>query len=270
MIRRRAHDRVVPIALAVVAVMFVVGPIGTLLIQAAADTWHGSVLVPQAFGSRGLDVAWRDPLVAPAIVNSLVVAASAVLLALALAWPAARALAADGRRGLQLSLLVPLLVPPLAIGEGLAPWFLRLGIGDTLLAIVLAHLVTVLPYVTLALVPGFTPALTELEHSAATLGAGPLRRTRTVTIPGVRRHLALALALGFTVSWSQYGTSLVVGGGIPMLPVVLVPFVRSDPQVAAVLDLVFLLPPLGLLGLAAIVPQHGARSDRSALRSTGG
>ena len=36
----------------------------------------------------------------------------------------------------------------------------------------------------------------------------------------------------------------------PMLPVVLVPFVRSDPQVAAVLDLVFLLPPLLLIGFA--------------------
>jgi putative spermidine/putrescine transport system permease protein len=257
---RRARDRAVSATLAVTAVAFVVAPIGTLLVQAAADSWHGSALLPQELGSRGFEAAVRDPLVAPAIVNSLVVATSAVLVALALAWPASRALAVDGRRSLQLALLVPLLVPPLAIGAGLSPWFLRLGISDSLPAIVLAHLVSVLPYVTLALVPGFTPALIELEHSAATLGAGPLRRARTVTIPGVRRHLALAVALGFTVSWSQYGTSLMVGGGIPMLPVVLVPFVRSDPQVAAVLDLVFLLPPLLLIGFAAIVPQHGERS----------
>ena len=202
--------------------------------------------------------------------NSLLVATATVIVALILAWPAARALAADGRRSLQLAVLVPLLVPPLAIGEGLSPWFLRFGIADTLVAIVLAHLVTVLPYVTLALVPGFTPRLLELEHAAATLGAGPLHRIRTVTIPAVRRHLALAVALGFTVSWSQYGTSLVVGGGIPMLPVVLVPFVRADPQIAAVLDLVFLAPPLMLVAAAAMTRQSGdARTSREsiALRS---
>ena len=63
-------------------------------------------------------------------------------------------------------------------------------------------------------------------------------------------RIAVAVVLGFTVSWSQYGTSLGVGGGIPMLPLVLVPFVRSDPQVAAVLDLVFLIPPFVLFASA--------------------
>ncbi|MFN2521606.1 MAG: ABC transporter permease, partial [Candidatus Limnocylindria bacterium] len=53
------------------------------------------------------------------------------------------------------------------------------------------------------------------------------------------------------VSWSEYGTSLVVGGGRAMLPVVLLPFVRSDPQVAAALALLFLAPAVGALALAA-------------------
>jgi hypothetical protein len=68
------------------------------------------------------------------------------------------------------------------------------------------------------------------------------------------------------VSWSQYGTSLIVGGGIPMLPVVLVPFVRADPQIAAVLDLIFLAPPLLIVAIAALIRQPGERelhSDQS-------
>jgi putative spermidine/putrescine transport system permease protein len=260
---RRRRDRGISVALAVAGAVFVLGPISTLFVQAAADAWHGSAVVPQAFGMRGIRGALDNPLVPAAAANSLFVATATVLLALGLAWPAARALAADGRRSLQVALLVPLLVPPLAIGEGLTPWFLRAGIADTLTAIVLAHLVTVLPYVTLALVPGFTPGVLDGEHAAATLGAGRMHRLRNVTIPAVRRHLALAVALGFTVSWSQYGTSLVVGGGIPMLPVVLIPFVRSDPQIAAVLDLVFLAPPLALIALAAMTRQPGEHHDQA-------
>jgi putative spermidine/putrescine transport system permease protein len=245
------------LALGTLAVALALGPIATLAVQALADRWFGSAIVPQQFGLRGVRRAIADPSIGAAVRNSVIVALATVTIALALAWPAARALATDGRRSLQIALLTPLLVPPLALGEGLAPWFLRLGFADTLGAIVLAHLVTVLPYVTLALVPAFTPQVLALEQTAAALGAGTAHRLRTVTIPAVRRHLLLALALGFTVSWSQYGTSLVIGGGVPMLPVVLVPFVRSDRQIAAVLDLVFLAPPLLLVGLAAIVRQPG-------------
>ena len=69
-------------------------------------------------------------------------------------------------------MLLPILVPSLAIGEGLTPWFLRLGIADSLPAIVLSHLVTVLPYVTLALIGGFTTQeLFEAEQAAASLWA---------------------------------------------------------------------------------------------------
>jgi hypothetical protein len=74
------------------------------------------------------------------------------------------------------------------------------------------------------------------------------------------------------VSWSQYGTSLIVGGGIPMLPVVLVPFVRADPQIAAVLNLIFLAPPLMIAAIAAMTRQPGEhkprRHDRIVLRES--
>ena len=42
---------------------------------------------------------------------------------------------------------LPLLVPPFATGTGLAEWFIRLGLADTILGVALAHLTAVLPYV---------------------------------------------------------------------------------------------------------------------------
>jgi putative spermidine/putrescine transport system permease protein len=245
------------------ALLFV-APLLVLAVQAFADSWRAPAIVPQRFGLRGARAVLRDPLIPAAIRNSTLVALLTVAGALMLAWPAARALAADGRKSLRLILIAPLLVPPLAVGEGLAPWFLRLGLADHLVAISLAHLVYVLPYMVLVLAAGFTNELHELEQAATSLGAGPLLRLRTVTAPVIRRQLALACALGFTVSWSQYGTSLAVGGGVPMLPIVLVPFVRVDAQLAAVLSLVFLLPPLALAAAAAVT-RHPGDPRRSSL-----
>ena len=56
--------------------------------------------------------------------------------------------------------------------------------------------------------------------------------------------------LGVLVSWSQYGSSLAVGAGLPLLPLVLVPYIGSDPTVAAALSVLFLLPALAALALA--------------------
>lgn len=88
------------------------------------------------------------------------------------------------------------------------------------------------------------------------LGAGRLQRLRTVTLPTVAPVVAVAALLGFVISWSQYGTSLAVGGGRPLLPPVLLPFVGHDAQVASALSLLFLGPPLIVAGVAARWSRH--------------
>jgi len=151
---------------------------------------------------------------------------------------------------------MPLLVPPYATGAGLAEWFIRLGLIDSLAGLVLAHLTAVAPYVVLILVAGFGPKLSGLEDMGRSLGLSPFRRLWWVTHPSVGPTLGAALVLGFLISWSQYGSSLAVGGGTPMAPLVLLPFVRPDPQVAAALSLVYVLPAL----LALLVTARAARS----------
>lgn len=242
-------------ATAVALAMLTVVPLLVLPLRAAADVWRAPALMPQQFGTRGLEVVLSPGTnTAVAITNSLVVAVATTAVALVLAWPAARwlATAPTSRRAPVLVVLaLPLLVPPLAIGAGLAEWFLRLGLTNSLPGLVLAHLVAVLPYVTVVLTPGFGPRVRAVEEAARTLGAGRWQVLRLVSLPMVAPSLAVASLVGGLVSWSQYGSSLGVGRGVPMLPLVLEPFVGRDPQVAAVLALVFLAP--ALLALAAVV-----------------
>jgi putative spermidine/putrescine transport system permease protein len=236
---------------ATVGVVFA-APLAVLPVQAVADEWRAPARLPGRLGTRGLQAAVGGG-AGGALVNSLEVAVAATALALLLGWPAARVL---GDRRLRrptpvlVLLAMPLLVPAYATGTGLAEWFLRLGLVGRL-GLVLAHLTVVLPYVVLVLAPGFGERLAELEEMAATAGLGPARRLALVTVPAVRPTLAAAGLLGFLVSWSQYGLSLAVGGGLPMLPIVLLPFVGTDPQVAAALSLLFLAPAVAALALAA-------------------
>jgi putative spermidine/putrescine transport system permease protein len=239
----------------------VVLPLLALPVRALADVWRAPALVPQRWGSRGLAyLTSPGARIGEAITTSLVVALITTAVALALGWPAARALSRLPLRSRVLVLTVlaaPLLVPPFATGTGLVGWFLRLGLADRVAGLVAAHLVYVLPYVALILAPAFGNELRRLEEAAATGGAGPWRRLTTVTLPVSARPVAVAALLGFLVSWSQYGTSLAVGGGRLTLPLVLLPFVDRDPQLTATLSLVFLVPPV--IALAAV---HGPWSDR--------
>ena len=237
---------------ATVGVVFA-APLAVLPVQAVADQWRAPALLPGRLGTRGLQAAVGGG-AGGALVNSLEVAVAATTVALLLGWPAARAL---GDRRLRhptpvlVLLAMPLLVPAYATGTGLTEWFLRLGLADGRLGLVLAHLTVVLPYIVLVLAFGFGERLNELEDMAATAGLGPARRLALVTLPAVRPTLAAAGVLGFLVSWSQYGLSLAVGGGLPMLPIVLLPFVGTDPQVAAALSLLFLAPAVAALAVAA-------------------
>jgi putative spermidine/putrescine transport system permease protein len=228
-------------------------PLVVLPVQAVADAWRAPALLPQRLGTRGLQVALTGQ-AGSALVNSLGVAVATTALALLLGWPAARALGGHRLRRptpVLVVLAMPLLVPAYATGTGLAEWFVRLGLAGSRLGLILAHLTVVLPYVVLLLAAGFDQRLGDLEDMARTMGLGTPRRLALVTLPTVFPTLAAAALLGFLVSWSQYGLSLAIGGGLPMLPLVLLPFIRTDPQVAAALALEFLAPALAALAVAA-------------------
>lgn len=241
-------------ALAAAVAGLAVLPVLTLVLRAAADEWRSPGLLPQRLGTRGVEVAFSDATgAATGIGNSLLVALLATGIALVIAWPAARVI--GERRGslgpVWLLLGLPLLVPSFATGSGLSELFIRAGLADTLHGLVIAHLVPVVPYVVLILAGGFGPGVRALEEAAAVHGAGALRRLTLVTLPAVAPALAVAALLGFLVSWSQYGLSLAIGGGTPMLPLQMVPYISSDPQVGAVLSLVFLAPAILALGASA-------------------
>ncbi|HWC26697.1 MAG TPA: hypothetical protein VG474_08950, partial [Solirubrobacteraceae bacterium] len=138
----RERPRAQPLLVAALALAAAL-PVLTLLVRALADVWRAPAVMPQQLGLRGVRYVLSEG-VPQALLNGTLIALLSTAAALVLGWPAARALAAAPRpvrHLLVLAIAMPLLVPQYAIGAGLAEWFIRLGIADTLLAVAVAHLV---------------------------------------------------------------------------------------------------------------------------------
>ncbi len=251
---RAATPRV--LAVTVVAACALV-PIAAVLLSSVASRWFWPSLLPVEWTLRAWSyVVTGNAGIRSALVTSMAVALVVSGLAVALALPAARALALHtfrGQRVVLFALLLPMLAPPLAAAMGLHSLFLQAGLADSFLGVVLVHLIAAVPYATFVLAGAFSGFDPEWEAQARTLGANAWSVWTRITLPAIAPGLALAAILAFVVSWSQYVLTLLVGGGrVLTLPLVLVAFQRGgDEAVAAALSVVFVAPPLLLFALTA-------------------
>lgn len=230
-----------------------------LILQSFAENWRFPALIPANFTAR----AWLYLFdstggIGTALLNSLVIAVSVTFLAVVLALPAAKTLVQTDFRGKKIIffvLLLPIFAPSVATAIGGHALFLRLNLTETWTGVILAHLVFALPYCILTLASGFARFDSDLEIQAINLGASRLQIWLNVILPSLAPSIAVAAVLAFLISWSQYLTTLLIGGGkIIGLPLLLVSFQRgSDEAVSAVLTIVFLLPVIAFLFVSAAV-----------------
>ncbi len=238
-------------------VLLVLLPLVPLLIWSGAFAWRWPDVLPGSWSLR----AWRYVFAPttgarPALVSSVLIALAVTTLAVAFGTPAGLALARArfrGQRAAELLLLAPFFVPGLVTAMGVQIAFIRLGLADTIPGVVLAHLMPALPYVVVS-VRGVAANLgPQPEEQARSLGASPWRAFRHVTLPALRPGMIVGGLFAFLVSWSQYTTTLVIGGGaVQTLPLVVYAFQRSgENAIAAALAVVFVAPAILALAIAA-------------------
>jgi putative thiamine transport system permease protein len=113
-----------------------------------------------------------------------------------------------------LMLYLPLIVPQIAFVFGLQLLFIASGGGEhRLIALVLVHLVFVLPYVFLSLADPWRALDRRYEFIATGLGRSRLSVLLSIRLPMLIRPIFTALAVGFAVSVGQYLPTLLIGEG---------------------------------------------------------
>jgi putative spermidine/putrescine transport system permease protein len=246
------------IAIAAAIILAVVVPFLPLLLWSIGERWFFPDPWPRQWSLR----AWRyladsgASRIAAGLWQSVSLACVTAAVSLAMGVPAGRALGLYSFRGKDLFALLitlPVIVPPLCVAMGLHLWFIRLDLAETFTGVVLVHLTFCLPYTVFVMWGVFSNYDPDFEAQARCLGASARRVMWQVTLPLVWPGIVVAGLFSFLLSWSQYLSTLIIGGGRVMtLPILLFALMGSgDRPVAAAVSLVFVAPAFLVLLVSA-------------------
>lgn len=154
------------------------------------------------------------------IVNSLLLASAATLLAVAVAVAVGQMVVrwrVGGRRLLEGLLALPWALPGTVLAIALAttfsvrqPWLGRWVLVGTPWILVLAYTLRVLPLTGRAALAGYRQLDPSLEEAAASLGAGAWRTLRRVIVPGLLPAIAAGASLAFVTGLGEFVASIVL------------------------------------------------------------
>jgi trehalose transport system permease protein len=191
------------------------------------------------------------------LVKSLAVALMTTALVLAIAAPGAYAIArlpTRARYGVVVGLLVTRMFPEFSIGVSVATRFAQLGLVDTYLGLVLAHVTGVLPFVAWLLVSAFEGVPPDVEAAAAIDGASRLATLRRVVLPITAPGLAVAALFAWLYSWNEFLYARLLTTSQNTLPLhVFQAIDRGTRQQMAAVAVVLVLP---ILGIVAVLQRH--------------
>ncbi len=251
--------------IAVIVIVLAVGlPMLPQIIWSFAFRWLFPSLLPTEWSLSSWEYAFSpSSRVVEGFMNSMEIALFVCLLSILVGLPAARAIAMydfKGKGFIEWLLMVPIIVPGIVSTLGIHQLFIRLQLTNTFIGVSLVHLIPCIPYMVLVMSSVFANYGTELEDTARTLGASPIQVFFRVTLPGILPGLMVATMFTFLISWGQYITTALIGGGtIVTLPLVLFPFITGiNYSNAAAISLIFVAP--AILVLILISRQLGQDS----------
>ncbi len=230
----------------ITAILF---PFMVLILWSFSARWFYPQLWPEQWGLRAwhyiLGVAGSQ--IISGLGQSILVALATAVISIVIGVPAGRALGLYNFRGkdlISVMLMLPVIVPPLCVAMGLHLWFIKLGLAETFIGVVLVHLTFCLPYSVFVMWGVFSNYNPDFENQARSLGASSWNIVMRVMLPLTFPGIMVAGLFSFLLSWSQYLSTLIIGGGrITTLPILLFAMMGSgDRPVAAAVSIVFVAP----------------------------
>ena len=215
--RRFAHDRparTIAAGFVLTAAVAVFAGLAVLALWSFAGYWAFPDALPQTLTLAN----WQRQLGALgrpfAITIWLGLAATLLAAAIALACLEFESRTGARVKGNALTILyLPLLVPQASFVFGLQLFFLWTGIGSRFSALILTHLVFVLPYVMLSLTEPWHAMDPRYASAARSMGASQNLVFWRIRAPMALAPLLVAAAVGFAVSIGQYLPTLLIGAG---------------------------------------------------------
>lgn len=190
--------------------LLVLVPLAAVVAKSLSGGWPGfwaAITAEQALATLRLTVAC-----------ALVVTAINAVMGTVIAWVLVRD-EFPGKRLVEIVIDIPFALPTIVAGLVLISVYgpnspIGLDIYGTRAAVAFALLFVTLPFVARAVQPVLLELDVEAEQAAACLGAAPVTTFRRIVLPQLLPAIASGAGLGFARAMGEYGSVLLIGGGL--------------------------------------------------------
>ncbi len=211
---RLGLHRGVTLALAWSVVSFLVLPLLVVVPVSVTDTRYLAMpdkgLSFQHFAKLLSSPAWLG-----SIWNSVMIAALTTILCVVLGTLCAVGcwrLSSRVSESVRMLMLLPIVVPSIVYSLGVYRLFVDLRLLDTVLGVVIAHVVTGVPYVVITVSASLATLDIRLEQAARSLGATLGQTVRKVIVPNILPGVASGAIFAFIHSWDETVIVLFIAG----------------------------------------------------------
>lgn len=195
---------------------------------------------PQGFTLRWYAQFLADTSYLDSIGLSASLAIASTVIALLIGVPTALAIARSELPGMKLVntiFLAPLILPTIVIGAALLQYASMLGFARSYAALLVGHVVIVVPYILRTVLASLARFDQTLEEASLDLGASPVSTFFLITLPIIKPGLVAGALFALIISWINVELSIFnATASLMPIPVKLFNYVQYaiDPMVAAI------------------------------------
>lgn len=195
-------------------ILNMIGIVSHVVVSSFAKRWFGKPL-PPAFTTDWYVYAWTNFDLGQVLWITFFIVVVVVVLALLIGFPAAYILARRNfkyKSAILLLYFLPLVIPQMTYGIPLATTLYGYGIGGSVLGVILAVLVPMVPLAVFILMPFFEQISVNMEWSASVLGATRGQIFRRILFPLMIPGILTAGVLVLVNTISNFELAFLLGG----------------------------------------------------------
>ena len=233
----------------------ILAPMIILILWTFANQWPWPYLLPKTYSLRSIKEVFAPyGKVLPTLFSNILLSLSVAILSAIVGIMTARALVFYDFKGkglIEFLSISPNLVPGAVFAMGIHIVFLKMSLADTVLGVIIVHLIYTLPY-SINIMKDLTESIgIEMELQAYVLGSSPLKSFIYITLPLLTPGILASIIMAYISSFSQYFITLLIGGGrVKTLTILMVPFIsKGDRSLGSAYALIFIISTLSVFAI---------------------
>lgn len=233
---------------AIIIILLVI-PVLALILWSFSEMIPWPKLLPDEFSLRIWSDLFKSKELLKSIITSILISMGVTLVVIIISIPAAIALSQFEFKGKKVAwflIFAPLIIPSVSTAIGMHILYLKLGLTDSMLGVVLAHMIPTIPYSVKILSFSLELIGKGMREQSEVLGANMLQTIIYIYLPNLKPAMILSSILVFIISFSQYLITFLIGGGvIKTLPIMLFQVIQNGNRAeVSAYSLVFIISAL--------------------------